>query len=349
MPAGPLLVREASCRAAIVNSSGRVTEQGMATSQAVNGDGRVRALDTSRAPTVRSANKTMELAGGSDTLNLITLSSSTSAAVRYRGDMEFTLEGGVLTAVNVLNIEDYLRGVNRRKYHPTGDPEALKAQAVAARNYALESAQTSRGIFDVRCDVSSQVYGGYDAESPATNNAVDETRGMVMLEGNRMVSAFFHSCSGGYTENSEDVWNNSLSYIQTKPDPYDYNDVYYNWHVNYTTEQLIKKLSSAGYEFTEIEDIKELAYTESGERVKKLQITGKGESEKPVTVVISNADNVRIALDLKSSLFRLTKKYDRDKNLAGVEIEGSGWATGWGCPSTAPGAWRRKVINTRIF
>lgn len=327
---GPLLVREASCRAAIVNSNGRVTEQSMATSQVVNGDGRISALEATRAPTVKSANKTMELAGGSDTLNLVTLSSNTSAAVRYRGDMEFTLEDGVLTAVNVLNIEDYLRGVVPAEIPSYWHPEALKAQAVAARNYALESAQTSRGIFDVRCDVSSQVYGGYDAESPATNKAVDETKGMVMLEGNRMVSAFFHSCSGGYIENSEDVWNNSVSYIRTKPDPYDYNDVYYNWHVNYTTEQLIKKLASAGYEFTEIEDIKELAYTASGERVKKLQIVGEGMDGEPVTVVISNADNVRIALDLRSSLFRLTKKYDRDENLVGVEIEGSGWGHGLG-------------------
>ncbi|MDD2554694.1 MAG: SpoIID/LytB domain-containing protein, partial [Desulfotomaculaceae bacterium] len=326
---GPLLVCEARSSAAVINSGGQVTEQSIAALIAVNGDGSTISLESSGTPTIRSSSKTVQLTGGSDGLNLVTLNSA-SASKRYRGDMEFLLEDGGLTAVNVLNIEDYLRGVVPAEIPSFWHSEALKAQAVAARNYALERTETSRGSFDVYCDMTSQVYGGYDAESFSTNKAVEETRGIIMLSGNRTVSAVFHSSSGGYTENSEDVWNNKVSYIKAKPDPFDKNDNHYNWQVSYRTDQLIKKLESAGYRFKKITDVNELDRTSSGERVQKLEVKGEGTGGKPLNVVISNADNVRIALDLKSSLFKLTKKYDKKKNLTGVEISGSGWGHGLG-------------------
>ncbi|MDD4334532.1 MAG: SpoIID/LytB domain-containing protein [Desulfotomaculaceae bacterium] len=326
---GPLLVREARSSASVINSSNRVMEQSIAALMAVNGDGRTISLGSSEAPTVRSSSKTVQLTGGSDGLNLVTLNSA-SAGKRYRGDMEFLLEDGGLTAVNVLNIEDYLRGVVPAEILSYWHPEALKAQAVAARNYVMERAATSRGSFDVYCDMTSQVYGGYDAESSSTSKAVEETRGIIMLSGNRVVSAFYHSSSGGCTENSEDVWNNAVSYIKGKSDPYDKNGDHYNWQVSYTTDQLIKKLASAGYKFKKITDIKELARTSSGQRVKKIEIKGEGTDGKPLTVVINNADNVRMALGLKSSLFQLTRQYDKQKNLTGVEITGSGSGHGLG-------------------
>jgi len=174
------------------------------------------------------------------------------------------------------------------------------------------------------------MYGGYDAESPATNKAVEATRGMVMLSGGDLVAAYFHSSSGGYTENSEDVWVAKLPYLRWKEDKFDKNDTYYNWQVNYTVEQLKEKLSGAGYEFSKISDLQELARTSSGARVKKLAVKGEGPSGKALTVEISNSDNVRIALGLKSSLFTFTKKYDKNKKLTGVSFTGSGWGHGLG-------------------
>jgi stage II sporulation protein D len=73
-----------------------------------------------------------------------------------------------------------------------------------------------------------------------------------------------------------------------------------------------------------------MAYTASGARVKKLAVTGVGTDGKPLQIEISNADNVRIALGLKSALFTLKKEYDKDKNLTGVNISGSGWGHGLG-------------------
>lgn len=324
---GPVTVRESSSTASVINGNGKVTELSLQTLNAVNGFGDTVSLKSSTSPTIRTSSGTVKFTGGSGDLNLVSL----NGAARYRGDMEFCLEGGKLAAVNVLNIEDYLRGVVPAEMPAYWEPEALKAQAVAARNYALQQVETSRGsTFNVYCDISSQVYGGYDAETTATNKAVEETRGVVMLSGGDIAAAFFHSSSGGCTENSEDVWINKVPYIKSKKDPYDKNENYYNWKVSYTTEQLKDKLASAGYKLDKITDINELARTSSGERVKKLEIEGEGSTGRPLTVVIENADNVRIALGLKSSLFNLTKKYDKSKNLTGVTITGSGWGHGLG-------------------
>lgn len=327
---GPVIVRGASSSAAVINADGSVTELSFEKLMAVNGYGSTVSLNKLSNPAVRSSSGTVTITGGSDGLNLVSLNDVTGNK-RYRGDIEFRLEDGKLTAVNVLNIEDYLRGVVPAEMPAYWSAEALKAQAVAARNYALQRVETNRGSnFNVSSDTSSQVYGGYDAETPATNKAVEETRGIVMLSGGEIAAAFFHSSSGGCTEDSEDVWSGKVPYIKSKEDPYDKNDNYYNWKVSYTTEQLIDKLAAAGYKFKKITDINELARTSSGERVKKLEIKGEGTNGKPLAVEICNADNVRIALGLRSSLFKFTSKYNSKKDLTGVEITGSGWGHGLG-------------------
>jgi stage II sporulation protein D len=327
---GPVIVRESGSGAAVINGGGKVTELSIEKLMAINGNGNTVSLKTSSSPAIRSSSGTVKFTAGSGGLSLVSLTSS-AGTKRYRGDMEFCLQDGKLTAVNVLNIEDYLRGVVPAEMPAYWSPEALKAQAVAARNYALQRVEASRGSdFNVYSDTLSQVYGGYDAETAATNKAVEETRGIVMLSRGEIAAAFFHSSSGGYTEDSEDVWISQVPYIKSKTDPYDKNDNHYNWKVSYTTEQLIDKLAAAGYKFKEITDIDVLAYTSSGARVKEIEVKGEGTTGKTQTVEIKNADNVRIALGLKSSLVKLTKKYDKRKNLTGVDITGSGWGHGLG-------------------
>ena len=121
-------------------------------------------------------------------------------------------------------------------------------------------------------DQLSQVYRGYDAETQATNEAVEVTRGMVMTSRGSLITAFFHACSGGYTENSEDVWLEQLPYIKGKADPYDKNDKHYDWQVDYTVEQLVAKLQGSGYNLAVLEDIEELARTSSGARIKSIAV-----------------------------------------------------------------------------
>jgi stage II sporulation protein D len=328
---GPVAVRESgSGSAAVLSGSGVVKDLNLERTMAVSGDGRITSLKSTVSPAIRTASGLAQFKGSSGGLNLVSLSSS-SGSKRYRGSVEFCLADDKLTAVNVLNIEDYLRGVVPSEMPSSWSPEALKAQAVAARNYALQSVETTRGASsNVNSDISSQVYGGYDAETAATNKAVEGTRGIVMLAGGRTVSAFFHSSSGGYTEDSEDVWSGRLSYIRSKEDPYDKNEKHYNWKVSYTADQLKEVLAAAGWRFKKVTDVVELERTSSGARVMELAVKGIGPDGKSLTVEIKNADKVRAALGLKSALFKFTKKYDRSKNLTGINITGSGWGHGLG-------------------
>src|SRR3954452_3648627 len=120
----------------------------------------------------------------------------------YRGSLEVRASGSSLQAINVVELEDYVRGVVSKESPPSWPPEALEAQAVAARSYAL-STGTRGGIFNVYDDTRSQAYGGVGAETTKTDQAVSATRLQVVLYGGKVAQTFFFSTSGGHTENNE--------------------------------------------------------------------------------------------------------------------------------------------------
>jgi stage II sporulation protein D len=140
----------------------------------------------------------------------------------YRGDIHLVLNRrGRINVINQLPLELYLRGVVPRELSPGAFPqiEALKAQAIAARSYALSTMGRFRNEgFDLRDDAQSQVYDGLRAEHPLTNRAVEETRGMAVVykdEAGRMIpiEALYTSTCGGRTENNEAIF-------LTRPVPY---------------------------------------------------------------------------------------------------------------------------------
>ena len=131
----------------------------------------------------------------------------------YRGEIEVAVNRrGLLNVVNVVPLEEYLRGVVPSEISPVSFPEleALKAQAIAARTYAMAHSSTPGFYkdegFDLTDDARSQVYGGYSAEQPLTNRAVEETRGMVATYGGKPIEALYTSTCGGHTESSEAVF-----------------------------------------------------------------------------------------------------------------------------------------------
>lgn len=142
---------------------------------------------------------------------------------RYRGALEFRpgVLGGI-NAINALSLEDYLRGVVPDESPPSWPIEALKAQAVAARTYAIATSKAGAG-FDQYPDTRSQVYGGVAAEEPSTDEAVAQTRGQIVTYAGEPVITYFFSTSGGRTE---DVENTSLGdepkpWLKSVEDPYD--------------------------------------------------------------------------------------------------------------------------------
>jgi stage II sporulation protein D len=158
----------------------------------------------------------------------------------YRDAIEYRpgLSGGV-TAVNRVELENYIRGVVPNESPGSWPIEALKAQAVAARSYALGTG-TGNAVFDHYDTVASQVYGGYSSEQARTNRAVAQTRGEVLRYGGRVIVAYFHSTSGGHTENNENIFTGStpLPYIRGVPDPWDKTSPYHRWRVGYSARRL---------------------------------------------------------------------------------------------------------------
>ena len=140
----------------------------------------------------------------------------------YRGRAEvWTNSGGTLAGINEVRLEEYLYGVVPRELppEPYGEPEAQKAQAVAARTYALSNlGKRASDGYDLLPTTSDQVYGGYDAEHPVSTAAVDATSGVVGTYGGALISMLYHSTSGGYTANSEDVFSTALPYLRGAPD-----------------------------------------------------------------------------------------------------------------------------------
>ena len=128
------------------------------------------------------------------------------STVHYRGTLEIRKESGTaLTVVNSLPLEQYLYGVIPREMPAGWAPEALKAQAIAARTYALYTKSSGKYQslgYDLVATDESQVYGGVDGEDPRSNAAVDQTKSQVALYNGKIIAAYFHASSGGYTENS---------------------------------------------------------------------------------------------------------------------------------------------------
>ena len=148
-------------------------------------------------------------AGGSTYLQLVSKATPTNL---YRGFFRVHL-GRTASVVNHVTIERYLRGVVPLEMPSTWPVEALKAQAIAARSYALYRVHPATGRYDVYDDTRSQVYRGRRAETSAANAAVTATTGSVLLSGTSLVNALFHSAGGGWTENNENVFVSSTGSI----------------------------------------------------------------------------------------------------------------------------------------
>ncbi len=164
----------------------------------------------------------------------------------YRGAINLVRTDGGLTAVNNVNLEHYLYSVVGAEMSPNWPLEALKAQAVAARSYALY--QRERGnnpTYDLGDTQGWQVYKGLETEAPSTYAAVDATAGQVMVHNGKIIEAFFHSSSGGHTENVEEVWTEARPYLRGVPD-YDRGAPVYEWSTSVSVSQLSNLISGVG-------------------------------------------------------------------------------------------------------
>jgi stage II sporulation protein D len=242
----------------------------------------------------------VSVAGGS-TLRLLGKAGNGVNNGLYRGVLDVrTAAGSGLNAINTIDIEQYLQGVVPAESPPIWPLDALAAQAVAARSYALATNVNGKG-FEQYPDTRSQVYRGFNAETASSDNAVANTRGQVLTYNGRVIVAYFFSTSGGYTENVENVFSGSgpKPWLQGVPDPYDNASPYHRWGpYTYSTRTIQARLGS--YVRGRFRGIKVIKRGVSP-RVVRAQVNG---SRGKVTVT---GPQMRTRLGLRDSWFYLRK------------------------------------------
>ena len=230
---------------------------------------------------------------------------------RYSGILNLLVLDSEILVINILGIEKYLSSVVGSEMPAKWPLEALKAQAIASRTYALK--QKGNPIYDIDSTQKNQVYNGLESRTYKTARAVRSTRSLVLTYKNKLINALFHSSSGGMTENSQDVWKNEYPYLSSVRD-FDRNNPKLQWKKKFSSGELQKLFPEIGG----IKKIEILNITNTG-RVKNVKIFGKYGSDQ-----ISGVD-IRKRMNLKSTFMRFKfiedKKYISDNDNSNIPIE----------------------------
>jgi stage II sporulation protein D len=210
----------------------------------------------------------------------------------YRGALLVHRQAGKLTVVNRLPLDRYLRGVVPWEMPDDWHREALRAQAVVARSYALATLKPGT-LFDLYADTRSQVYGGIRAEAATTNRAIGSTAGRVVSWNGRIATTFYHSTSGGRTVSNEEAWPGvtPVPYLVSVPDPHDGLSKLHRWGPFPWTPAKVGRKLGVGV-------VRDLVVTR-GSSGRAVEVTIKGRSG----VRTMAAQDFRRALDLRSTWF----------------------------------------------
>lgn len=217
----------------------------------------------------------------------------------YRGDLLAVAASGSLNVVNRVKIDAYLRGVVPGEVPTSWPAAALRAQAVAARSYALATRLNGQG-FELYDDTRSQVYGGVAAEEPTTDQAVKRTRRQVVKHNGSVIPTYFFSSSGGRTESSEYGFSGGSPrpYLKSVRDPWDKGSPHHSWRVRLSRAEMESKLGSLVQG-----------------RLRRIRVLERGDSPRVVRArVVGSAgkttvsgDDLRWRLGLRSTWLRFKK------------------------------------------
>ena len=225
----------------------------------------------------------------------------------YRGGLTLRANNGKMMVINSVPLEDYLYGVVPQEVIPSWPAAALEAQAVAARTYALHTMEENKGkLYDVSTSTDHQVYNGVSGETQATTNAVNKTKGMVMLYNQRPINALYHSDGGGYTEDSVNVWGNDIPYLKGVKDFSNSNSSASNWTVSTSRSALEGKLNAASKGVGKLKSIQLTPLGNPGKATADRGVSGRIKSATFVGTagkVTVSGDDLRGMLGLKSTLF----------------------------------------------
>jgi stage II sporulation protein D len=257
------------------------------------GTGKVRVVDTGTGRTRARVTAPLRVSGGATWC----LRGTAENGIRdgaYRGRALLVRDGRALLVVNQVGLESYLRGVVPSEMPSSWPPEALQAQAVIARSYALRSRRPA-SAYDVYADVRSQVYGGLTREVTSTSAAVRATRAQVLLSAGQIAQTFFFSTSGGRTAGNEEVWGGMpIAYLRSVADPHDDLSPYHEWTARFSDGTARRKLRNLGVG-----------------RFERLEVTGRTASGRAAVVAVTGKDatvdvpaaRIQALLELRSTWF----------------------------------------------
>jgi len=258
----------------------------------------------------------------------------------YRGRALLVPTGQGLTAVNYVDLEEYLYSVIGSEMPASWPIEALKAQAVAARSYALYQRQTgANSLYDIGDTQAWQVYKGVESEYTSTQQAVMATEGQVLIYQGKIIEAVFHSSSGGHTENVEDVWVEPLPYLRGVPD-FDQGTPVYQWSKTFSIADLSNRLGVG-----QVRALVPEKFTPRG-RVARIRVETSNGSR------VMSGNDFREALGLRSTLFRVSlggNAADKQGGGPSFVFTGRGFGHGlgmsqWGAHNLAQRGWNYQQI-----
>ncbi|MCL2843238.1 MAG: SpoIID/LytB domain-containing protein [Oscillospiraceae bacterium] len=176
----------------------------------------------------------------------------------FFGGFRITGSGSNLIVVNYVDIEDYLKGVVPYEAIPSWPLQVLKAQAVAARTYAVRNfGRLGAHGFDLTNTTATQVYRGMHYANENTNLSVTGTRGQVILYNGQPIEAVYHSAAGGATEDVENVWESPLPYLRGRPNPHEETPAHIPWTRTLTAAEFLTHMRSrdSGFNLPDIVDV----------------------------------------------------------------------------------------------
>lgn len=194
----------------------------------------------------------------------------------YRGGLDFKTVSGKNVITNVVFMNNYLYGVISREMSPSWHPEALKTQAVCARNYTANNlGKHAEYGFDLCSNVCCQAYAGTRFETEDSYMPVDETANQVLTYNGELAELYYSASAGERTENVENVWGNKVPYLISVDNSYEDTKNIPNgvWTGSITCEEASTIMRNKGYDVGTVTSIKAIEYTDNG-RVLKLEVTG---------------------------------------------------------------------------
>ncbi len=258
---------------------------------------------------------------------------------RLRGNLELIRQkNGTLLAVNEIDIEDYLCGVLREEVSPHWPIEALKAQAVAARTFAVyQDSLIQDKDYALDNTIYSQVYGGVRQETWRTTQAVRLTSGEVLTYKGKIFPAFFHATCAGHTEDAKNLWDINISPLIGVQCPFCQKSPHYAWKAKITFFQIEQKLKKKGYKIGKVLHLSVMGRNRSG-RVKEVKIKG----DKKTITIEANKFRLLVGANLmRSANFKMLVKKKQ------IFLEGKGWGHGVGLCQWGAYSMSKKGFNYR--